>query len=249
MRASFAPIAVPGRNPSVLITLGLEQPSVTERTEFDVAVQTNAYLPDGRPRLIGARHAARVVLVPSKGDSKPRYDLLTEISLPPGRYEIRMSAHRGLDNVSGSLYADVDVPDFENDELSVSGLFLEMEPADPSAPRGAFSRLLPIVPTSNREFRRGDATVVYMRVYQGAMADLLPVTIATRLVDERDKQVGEGRDRIEVSAFKTAAGRSADYRFPIPLSYLPPGRYLLTLDVSVGPVKTSRSLQFTVVAK
>jgi hypothetical protein len=246
MRASFAPFAVPGqKNAVVLITMGLSQPPVTSRTRVDVEMQTNAYSSMGEPKLTGLRHLANVVLVPSRRGDEPRYDLLTDISLPPGRYELRISARRSNDNVSGSLYADIEIPDFENEELSASGVLIELEPAELAAPPNAFDALVPVVPTSNRQFRRGDVATAFMRIYQNAAGSVLPVTVATRITDERDRIVGEGKDRLEVSAFRVG-GRAADYRFPIPVSFLPPGRYLLSFDISVGPTKTSRSVQFEV---
>jgi hypothetical protein len=197
--------------------------------------------------ITGLKHLARVVLVPSKRGEAPRYDLLTEMTLPPGRYELRMSAWRRSDNVAASLYADVEVPDFQLEELSASGVLVEATPGDPVAPPAAFDRLVPVIPTSNREFRREDQVVAFMRIYQGVKALLLPVTVATTITNDRDRTVGEGKSRIEVNQFVVGGNRAADYRFPIPTLSLPPGRYLLTFDISVGPTRTSRSVQFTVV--
>lgn len=247
MRVSIAPFAVPKQTvPTVLMTVGLSQNHVLARSAFDVELQTNVYKPNGKPMITGLKHLARVVLVPSKRGESPRYDLLTEMTLPPGRYELRMSAWRRSDNVAASLYADIEVPDFQLEELSASGVLVEATPGDPVAPPAAFDRLVPVIPTSNREFRREDQVVAFMRIYQGAKALLLPVTIATKIVDERDRTIGEGKDRIEVNQFVVGGNRAADYRFPIPTLSLPPGKYLLTFDISVGPTKTSRSVQFTV---
>jgi hypothetical protein len=195
--------------------------------------------------ITGLRHLARVVLVPSKRGELPRYDLLTEVTLPPGRYELRMSAWRRSDNVVSSLYADLEIPDFQLEELSASGVLVEAEPGDPVAPPGAFDALVPVIPTSNREFRREDRVTAFMRIYQGLKASLLPVTVVTKIVDEKDRTVGEGRDRLEVNRFNVG-GRAADYRFPVPTLALPPGRYLMSFDISVGPTHTNRSVQFTV---
>jgi hypothetical protein len=157
MHVALAPVVVPGRkSPTVTIVLGLQQPAVSSRTRYNVGLQTNAYSPDGRPRLGGQQHVASVVLVPNGGTEQVRYDLLSEIDLPPGRYELRLSAHRGVDNVSGSVYAEVEVPDFAQAPLSVSGAMVEVNPAGPSALAGAFESYLPVLPTSNRTFRQGD---------------------------------------------------------------------------------------------
>jgi len=249
MRVALAPIVVPGRKtPTVTIVLGMAQPPVSSRTMYTVDVQTNAYSPDGRPRVAGKRDVARVVLVPTARKDSARYDLLSEIDLPPGQYELRLSAHRGLDNVSGSLYADVDVPDFANAPVSVSGVMVEVVPTNATAPPGAFDAYLPIVPTSTREFRRDDEATAFVRIYQGGKAALRPASVTARLVNEDDVVLREVREQLGSDRFYVG-GRAADYRFGIPISRLQPGAYLLTLDIVLGGQTITRSVQFTVVAK
>jgi hypothetical protein len=209
-----------------------------------VDLQTNAYTPDGRPKLVGQRHTARVVLVPTNDKDQARYDLLSEISLPPGRYELRMSAHRGADNMNGSLYADLEVPDFTA-PLAVSGVVVETIPAGATAPIGAFDMFLPVVPTSSRQFTQDQDVTVFMRLYQGGKGSTMPVEVKTRLVNEFDAPVGDGRDIVYGNQFRVG-GRAADYRFAVPVSKLPPGPYLLTFDISLGETTVSRSVQFTV---
>jgi len=254
MRVVFAPVVVPGKkDPIVTIVLGLAQPPVTKRTIFTVDLQTNAYTPDGRPRFVGQRHTATVVMVPTDGKEGGRYDLLSEISLPPGRYELRLSAYSGLDKVSGSLYADVEVPDFAKAPLSVSGLIVEAIPSQQTAPPGAFDRILPVLPTSSREFRSAQEATVFMRIYQGQKdpkdktpPPAAPVTVTAQLVDRNEKTVGQGVETIAPDRFYVG-GRAADYRFPVPLAALPPGPYLLTFTVTLDKTTVTRSVQFSVI--
>lgn len=246
MRVVFAPFLVPGKkDPVVTIVLGLEQPAVTKRTTYAVELQTNAYTPDGRPRLVGRRDNAMVVIAPAGETSRAQYDLLSTISLPPGRYELRLSAHRPLDNVNGSIYADVEIPDFTKDALSVSGLILETIPAGATAPPGAFDSFLPVVPTSNREFRRSQDATAFMRIYQGGKDPAAPVTVTAKVIDRNATTVGEGTEVLAPDRFHVG-GHAADYTFPIPLTKLPPGPYLVTFEISQGRHTVSRSVQFTV---
>jgi VWFA-related protein len=249
MRVAVAPFHAPGRKEAlVTVVLGLAQPAVPQRTTYEVELQTNAYEIDGRPRLVGARQTVRVVLVPQKGVETPRYEVLSTIALPPGRYELRMSAHRALDTVSGSLYADLEVPDFSKAALSVSGVLVEMEPPGPSAPPAAFDAIVPVTPTSNRQFGRGDLATVFMRVYQREGGSVVPVTVTTRLVNGRGDEIGKGEDRLETDQFHTG-GPAADYRFSIPLEPLPPGPYLLTFTFTEGRQIVERTLQFVVTGR
>jgi hypothetical protein len=246
MRIAVAPFMVPGqKNPTITLALGFTQPPVTKRTTYTVDVQVNAYTPDGRSRLVGHRDTATATLVPTSSKERPRYDLLSSIALPPGRYELRISAHRPLDNVNGSVYADVEVPDFTA-PLAVSGAVVEAVPSGAVAPVNAFDKFLPVVPTSSREFRTGQDVSVFLRVYQGGTASTKPVEVKTRLVDERDAPIADGRDTIYANEFHVG-GRAADYRFGLPLKTLAPGPYLLTLDVSLDNRTVTRSVQFTVI--
>jgi VWFA-related protein len=246
MRVAIAPFLVPGqKNPVVTMVLGLAQPAVGARTSYSVDIQTNAYSPDGRAKLVGHRDTASVVLVPSRSQDRARYDLLSSIALPPGRYSLRISAHRPLDGVDGSLYADVEVPDFTA-PLAVSGVVVEEVPTGAVAPPDAFDRFLPVVPTSSREFGTTQDVTVFMRIYQGGTKSLMPVEVKTRLVDELDAPVGDGKDVVYGNQFH-AGGRAADYRFAVPLKRLRPGPYLLTFEISLDNTTVTRSVQFTVV--
>jgi hypothetical protein len=246
MRVALAPFFVPGqKNPVVTMALGLAQPGVGARTAFSVDIQTNAYTPDGRARLVGHRTTASVTLVPTQIKGHARYDLLSSISLPPGRYSLRISAHRPLDGVDGSLYADVEVPDFTA-PLAVSGVVVQAVPVGAVAPADAFDRFLPVLPTSSREFGTSQDVTAFMRIYQGGSKSLNPVEVKTRLVDELDAPVGDGKDVVYGNQFHVA-GRAADYQFAIPVKRLKPGPYLLTFEITLDATTVTRSVQFTVV--
>ena len=248
MRVALAPFALPNKKePTVTIALGLAQPQVTARSIYAIELQTNAYTADGRPKFIGQRHTAVVTLVPTKEKDAARYDLLTQISLPPGTYQLRLSAHRAADGVSGSLYADLEVPDFTA-PLAASGVVVETVPAVATAPTGAFDAFLPVVPSTSREFTAKQDVTAFMRIYQGGTGSAKPVEIRTRIVDESDAEVGTGKDTLYGTDFRVG-GRAADYRFPIPVKILPPGIYLLTFDIALDGKTVQRSVQFAVVRR
>ena len=146
------------------------------------------------------------------------------------------------------MYADVDVPDFANAPLSVSGVMVEMVPTNATAPQGVFDAFLPIVPTSTREFAKNDEVTAFLRIYQGGKEPLRPGSVTAKLMDEDEVEVGGGRQVLGSDRFYVG-GRAADYRFGIPISRLTPGAYLLTLDVFVGGETVRRSVQFTVKPK
>ena len=83
----------------------------------------------------------------------------------------------------------------------------------------------------------------FLRVYQGGTHPLMPATITTRLIDSRNAQVGGGVRTLEVTDFTKA--RLFDDQFELPVR-LPPGEYLLTIDVAAGGRSAQRTVRFRV---
>ena len=174
-------------------------------------------------------------MVPTDAGRPAEFELLSRFALPPGRYELRLGAHRLADGVAGSVYADVEVPDFAKAPLSLSGVMIEVSPQIAAAPGKEFATLLPIVPTSSREFRTTDRASGLLRIYQGGEGAVAPVTIVVRLVNDRDEEIVNSVETLAPDRFGGAT-RAADYRFVIPTASLAPGEYLVTFDVTAGAV-------------
>ena len=190
MQVAVAPIAAPG-GPIVAMVLSLSQPGVDARTRHTFSLQTSAFTPDGQPRA-SQRHMATVTLVPAGPNRTAEYELLSQMALPPGRYELRLGAVRDEDQVAGSVYADVEIPDFARAPLSLSGVLISAMPSAPAAPKDAFATVVPVVPTSRRAFDTADLVTGFLRVYQGGEAPLVPASVAVRIVDGRDQRAGAG---------------------------------------------------------
>jgi VWFA-related protein len=151
MRVALAPFATP-KGPIVAIALGLRQDGVEKSSVQTFDLHIGAFTPDGQPRS-RERRSASVTLVPVPGSTTADFEFLSQIALAPGRYELRVGAQRTSDGAAGSVYADVDVPDFARAPLSLSGIVVDSSPAVAGGPRDLFATLIPIVPTASREFR------------------------------------------------------------------------------------------------
>jgi VWFA-related protein len=241
MQVALAPFAT-ADGPVVAIVLGLMQPAVERRTIEYFELQTAAFTPDGQRRG-SQRQTGGVTLGPTPTGAPARYEFLSTFALPPGRYELRLAAERLSDRTTGSVYADVEVPDFEKDPLSLSGVFVEAIPAISAAPKTAFAGLSPIVPTANREFQTSDRVAVFGRIYQGAGEPLSPVTVTYRIASDSDARVDEESRVLAVDRF--GADRGADLRRTLPVSTLVPGEYALIIEAARGSTRVSRSVRFT----
>jgi hypothetical protein len=245
LQIAVAPVAVGGRHEAaVTIVLGLHQPAVTARTPQTIDFQTSIFTPDGRAVRAALRQTATFSLMPG-GRDPLRYEVLTQVALVPGRYELRIFAHRAADDLSGSIYADVEVPNFARAPLSLSGVWLEATPGSIALPRDALRSLLPIVPTSSREFAGGDQVTAFFRVYQGGDAPLASVALRVHVKSDDDTTVASAAGTIGAERFDPGT-RSTDHRFALPLSGLRPGRYLLSFDLTLGQENARRDVIFAV---
>ena len=245
--ATVAPFADRRGNAVLAIVLGVGPPAADDATSAVLAPQGEtaevlARLFDSDGRSFGSANM-KVSLAPAEGSGDIRYELLPRLPAPSRRFELRIGLR--LDNGrTGSVYTSIDVPNFANDRLSLSGLVLSATPALPSAPKDAFADLIPVVPTARREFEPDDRATAFLRVYQGRSRALQVATVTTRVVNSRDEEVARDSQHVDVASF--GAARSADYRFMLPFDRLDPGEYLLSVTVAAGSESSARALRFSV---
>ena len=95
----------------------------------------------------------------------PRYRLCAPVAVAPGHYQVRVGVWSGLAGRAGSVYADVTVPAFSREPLSLGGLVLERRGPHVSLPTArtkAFAALVPFEPTLDRDFESSD--ILWARV-------------------------------------------------------------------------------------
>jgi VWFA-related protein len=244
LQVTAAPYAIAGKKEAaVAVVLGIVQDvhtGDTRQTEH-IDFLVDAFGQDGSSK---SAHGlkADVVFKPNV-IGKVGYEVLTRIDLKPGRYQLRLSAHLPSQDTSGSIYYDVDVPDFSKGNVVLSGAMLSVTPSLVAAPRDRLSDILPIVPTTNRYFSRTDEVTSFVRIYQ-PKGSIKPIAMTARVTDSAGTVVVDRTGTIPVSAF--ARERSASYRMVIPVGTLTPGAYLLSFDASNGAQTDARNIRFVV---
>ena len=242
MQASALALAVPGKaEAGVAIVARVEQPSVTKRTVNQVELLTTAFDAHGATKASN-RQNARVVMLPS-GGNRAEYEVLSKIDLKPGRYSLRIAAHNPAIGKSGSVFYDLDVPDFRKDGLWLSSAALAVEPGIAAAPRGALSDLLPIVPTTVRQFVADDEVRGFVQVVQGGRSASGSVNLEIRIVDRHDTVVHRATDTLERAGFSPTG--FVEYGFAMPVDTLRPGPYLLSIEARSGDRSARRDIRFT----
>ncbi len=181
----------------------------------------------------GDRHAVDLTMKP---DTHARlqergFRVVSEMSLPPGRYQLRVAAADTAK--SGSVLYDVDVPDFYKAPLTMSGITMTSGSAAqaPSvSPKDSFKQMLPAPRSTLREFTRGEEIAFFAEFYEnaaGAPPHNFDITMTIRSNDGR--VVYENRE--ERSSTDLQGGRGG-YGYAARLSTLEfaPGPYLVHVE-------------------
>ena len=174
-----------------------------------------------------------------------RADFLSRLDLKPGDYEVRVSVTGPDPARAASVFGFVEVPRFDSDRLSLSGLVIGTDPAITSAPRDFLAALVPVVPTAARAFARTARAGAVVGIYQGTglKNPLQPVTVRARILRGAESLVQDAVT-LAPSAFEPA--RASAYQIELPLAALAAGEYTIAIDATMGAMSGVRAAHFTV---
>ena len=92
-------------------------------------------------------------------------------------------------------------------------------------------KALPGPPTTRREFYPIDVLAVYAEIYDKLQSSVPhTVDVTTRLVSETGKEFARTADARKSSEFQGPKGGFFGYTAQVPLTDVPPGRYLLEIE-------------------
>jgi hypothetical protein len=255
MQVAAAPFGIAGKRTSavaIVLTLRHEAPEALARfASYEVAVNAYDYT---AKRRASDRFKVRATLRPGRAEDAT-LEVQSRLELPPGRYQLRVAAEQRFlwttvaanepvkPRTTGSVYSDLDVPDFAGAPLSLSGLVVNVSPPLSIAPQERFTPMTPVAPTTLRQFIGADSVSAFLRVYQGGAHPLAMARVTAQIVDEADRTVFEKSDDLDPRAFGTA--RAADYLLQVPTRNLTPGQYLLAIEAKAGAHADKRSVRFT----
>jgi VWFA-related protein len=244
LRATAAPFLVAGRSrPTLVVVLTVDQTTPLGDTAAidNVDVVVSAYDVRGRPAGSVTTHVKVGV---AAGSDNVQYEVLTPIEIDPGRYAVQVAAATTLVPKAGSVTCEVDVPDFARTRLSLSGVVLIAEPALAATPRDGLRSVLPVVPTSRRDFTRDQKVLALVRAYQGGTGTMRPVALSMAIIDSNGAVVFQAHETLGPDRF--AKDRAAEYRLDLPLARLGAGPHLLTIDATFGKETAHRAVRFDV---
>ncbi len=155
--------------------------------------------------------------------------VLSQLRLPPGRYQLRTSA--GGAAVAGSVVYDLEIPDFTKD-FSLSGVALTSADTQRTftfSPQAELDVALPGPPTTAREFSREDTLTVFLEAYEARRKPHV-VTFTINLLDEA---AGKSLATYVLDQKSGATPKQASvhtFARTLPLNSISPGRYVLRVD-------------------
>jgi hypothetical protein len=233
--------AYKGTAPNASVTLALEMRAddfqFTERNgTFDDRVEVAFSSVDAAGTIRGGnRHVLTLELKPETvAIARERgLRLVSEIALPPGRYQLRAAAAEEGGNRSGSVLYDLEVPDFYRPGLSMSGVSLTSAAvsATPTVKaKDPLANVLPGPPTTTREFERADRLALFAEFYEnmpGAPPHVVDLATTMRAGDGRI--LFEHREERSSTDLRGASG-GYGYGLQIPLSDITPGTYVVRVE-------------------
>jgi VWFA-related protein len=157
------------------------------------------------------------------------------IALAPGRYQLRVAVRESVAGQAGSVFYDLQVPDFRKDPVMVSGLLLTSLAAQQTLTAqhdAEVEKLLPAPATTRREFSKSDVLAVLADVYDNnTSTQPRMIDVAVRLVADSGRDAFAGHDSLSNGGpDKTKTWSTFVLTKQIPLKDIPPGRYMLRIE-------------------
>jgi hypothetical protein len=201
----------------------------------------------------GDRHTVDLAMKPDTFERVKARGLrvLSQINLPPSRYQLRVAAGNAGGKVGSVLY-DLEVPDFYKAPLTMSGVALTAASAAQVLtikPKDPLGDVLPGPPTTARAFAPGDMLLLFTEFYENARnapAHMLDFRAELRAEGGRVvREVSDERSSTELD--RGTGGYGFDAR--LSLADVEPGVYVIHVEGrsrANATTQVSRDIQVSV---
>lgn len=176
------------------------------------------------------------------------YRVISQVQLPPGRYQIRQAVRERYGGRQGSVFADLEVPEFTK-RLAMSGILLTSRSASlvPTSVDSVTYERLAVLPSVRRQFSSHDELQAATEIYAGTLNRNVLVIVA--LTDTDGKVLYRREIEIVPSSFKAAGVYRHIVQIPLAEAS---GDLVLTMDAfPVGSPRdrVTRRVAFSVAAQ
>jgi len=238
LRAFAGPLRSADNKGQVLVAVEIDGEGLRYREQngrFVESLEVSIVAADERARVQGGdRQTFNLNLMPETRERVDRTGvrLISQVTVPPGRYQIRVGAQEATGGAVGTLPYDLEVPDFAKTPFSMSGLFLTSSGAG-TIPTGSnatdWNGLLPLPPVATRTFAPAETLTWFAEVYDNSSDQPHGVNYTSTILDARDgRTIVQARDNRVVQRRGQGHGFTTDY----PLRDLKPGLYVLRVEAA-----------------
>ena len=186
----------------------------------------------------GTRSAVNLAVLPATADRLKASGVRVNarMTAAPGRYQVRVGATESSRGNVGTVFYDVDIPDFTRAPVMMTGLLLSSTQAVQvlTAQRDArIEAMLGAPPSTRRTFTSAETLAVLSEIYDNAPATTARrVQVRLGLRDEAGRDVYAAEEQIANGVGAGSQWSRLPYQASIPLARVAPGRYLLHVDAA-----------------
>jgi hypothetical protein len=155
--------------------------------------------------------------------------------LAPGKYQLRVGAREANGGSLGTVFLDLEAPDFSKQPLTMSGIAVtsasssRVPTASPDQGVNEFKDVLPAPPTSSRDFPAGDTLAIFTEIYDNLGKAPHRIGITTNILSDDGKVVYNTSDERRSEELQGASG-GYGFTAQIPLKDLASGRCVLRIN-------------------
>jgi VWFA-related protein len=244
LRVQAAPFKGTSRDASIALAVEVDSSRlnfVEQNNAFANGLELSLFAFDERGRAQGGSFAQYNLNLRPDTYERVRGSIVRmnpRVTLRPGRYQLRVGVRESGGGEMGTVFYDLEVPDYTARSLTMSGLLVTDEAARAQFTPGPDEQLpagsLPAPATSRRTFRQGDQLSVFAEVYDGLQGrDRRELEAVTTLIGEDGVAAFNSRE----SLARTNAPDARASRFPltkqISLANVNPGAYKLRVEARV----------------
>jgi VWFA-related protein len=161
---------------------------------------------------------------------------LTRVDVPPGRYQVRFGVRETGGGMTGTVFQDLEIPDFAKEPLSMSGVALTSTRAQQvltARPDKTLQDLLPAPPSAGRTFTPDDVVAAFVEVYDNITSPPHQVRIVSSVLAGDGGVAFTAREERQTSELQGGPG-GFGHRVEIPLKGMAAGSYVLRVEARSG---------------
>ena len=240
LRAFAAPFRGTGKNAAVLVAVELDGRALKfeERDgRFTQTLEVSIVAADHHAKVQGEDHQTfELNLLPETYErvSRTGVRILSQLELPPARYQIRIGAHAAVGGAVGTVAYDLEVPDYSKARLTLSGIMLtstDAESLPTPGPDIPLRALLPTPPVATRSFTPSETLTFVVEVNDNSTLAAHTVNFAATVRRASDgRPVFTARDDRPIEASNRL--RTHGFQTDLPLKDFSPGLYVLRVEAT-----------------